>query len=643
MSSNYNIDILRSARVHIVYDVEVGDAIQMMELPFVVGVLAELSGNANPRSLSLKDSRRKFIEIDRDNFDDMMRRIRPRLKYEVNDTFTNDDTKLFVELNFQCMADFSPEDIARQVPPLQECLDARIRLIGLRSTISPKGQGLLKTVLDDEATLAWLRVERDRGTLATCTLLEKLVEEGRMGLSGDEKELARQWVGEFFQQVLTDRQQVEKDNNIMVMIDRYVACFDEKLSRQLNEIMHNHAFQALEAAWLGLHYFVTQTATSALLKVRVLDVSKDELWKDVTKAAEFDQSSFYKKVYEEEYGIFGSAPYGLLIGCYEFSKSRNDVDLLKALSNIAAAAHAPFLAAASPNLLGLDTFTDLPLPRDLAKIFDTVEYRKWHAFRSSDSSRYVGLTLPRILLRLPYLPSTTAGEGLNFMEEVDGRDDSKYLWGNGAFAIAARVTDAFAKYGWTAAIRGVESGGRVDGLPLHVYPGDDGAIVLKCPTEVSISDRREKELSDLGFLPLVHCKGTDYAVFFSAQSCQKVKRYDTDVANVNSRLTTQLPYIMAASRFAHYLKVIMRDKIGSFMIRRECEQFLNRWIANYVGEEGGVEVRAKFPLREARIDLTEVPGKMGLYRAVAFLRPHFQLEELTVSLRVVVELPAQAR
>jgi len=387
---------------------------------------------------------------------------------------------------------------------------------------------------------------------------------------------------------------------------------------------------------------VHQSETSTMLKLRVFNVSKNDLLKDLERASEFDQSALFKKVYEEEYGMFGGAAFGALIGDYEFGRHPQDMALLDQISHVAAAAHAPFIAAASPRLYNLESFTDIGAPRDLAKIFDTVEYVKWKSFRESEDSRYVGLTLPHILLRLPYGPETVPVEAFNFKEDVDGKDHSKYLWGNAAYGFAARLTDAFAKYSWCAAIRGVEGGGLVEGLPTHTFMTDDGEVALKCPTEVAITDRREKELSDLGFIPLVHCKGTDYAAFFGAQSCQKAKKYDTDAANANARLSTQLQYILATSRFAHYLKAIMRDKIGSFMTRQNCQDYLNRWITNYVllDDNASQTAKAQYPLREARIDVSEVRGKPGVYRAVAFLKPHFQLDELTISLRLVAELPA---
>ncbi len=474
-------------------------------------------------------------------------------------------------------------------------------------------------------------------------LLDQIITETRIGKDDWEREQSKRQIATLVDEVMKGTLRVSKD--LEATINARIADIDRLLSAQLNEVMHHPEFQKLEAAWRGLHYFVMQSETSTQLKIRVLNVSKDEVRKDLEKAVEFDQSALFKKVYEEEYGMFGGAPYGALIGDYEFGRNPQDIGLLEKLSNVAAAAHAPLFTAANPALMGLDSFTDLPNPRDLAKKFETPDYAKWKSFRESDDSRYVGLALPHILMRLPYGPDTVPVETFNFKERVDGTDHSKYVWGNAAYAIGARLTDAFAKYGWCAAIRGVEGGGRVDGLPTHTFRTDDGEIAMKCPTEIAVTDRREKELSDLGFIPLVHCKGTDYAAFFGMQSCQKAKKFDKDSANANARLSTQLQYMMAMSRFAHYLKAIMRDKIGSFMTRKDCENFLNRWISKYVvsNDDAGPEIKAKFPLKEARVEVAEVPGKPGCYRAVAFLKPHFQLDELTVSLRLVADLPPPAK
>jgi type VI secretion system protein ImpC len=474
-------------------------------------------------------------------------------------------------------------------------------------------------------------------------LLDQIVEQGRFGADNVARERGKNLVKEFVAQVLDGSMTIAKDAEMM--INARIAQIDHLLSLQLNEIMHNAAFQKLEGTWRGLKYLMDHSETGTNLKIRVLNVSKKDLLRDIEKAPEFDQSALFKKVYEEEYGVFGGAPFGALIGDYEFGKHPEDMALLDGISHVAAQAHAPFVSAASPDLLNLESYTQLDAPRDLAKIFDSTEYAKWKSFRSGEDSRYVALCLPRTLGRLPYGKDTKPVEDFAYEEHVDGTDHSKYLWMNAAYSLGARMTNSFAQYGMCVAMRGVEGGGLIEGLPTHNFYTDEGDIALKCPTEIPITDRREKELADLGFAPLVHCKGTDYAAFFSVQSCQKPKTYDTDSANANARLSAQLPYIMAVSRFAHYLKAMMRDKIGSFMSREDAEIFLNRWITRYVtpDDTASPATKAERPLREARIDVSEVAGKPGVYRAVAFLRPHFQLDELTVSLRLVAELPAPAK
>jgi type VI secretion system protein ImpC len=474
-------------------------------------------------------------------------------------------------------------------------------------------------------------------------LLSKILTEGRLGRDEIQVESAKDMIGQFVQDVMQGQLVMGRDMEASIVAR--IAEIDRLLTAQLNEIMHAEEFQKLEGSWRGLHHLVFESETSTMLKIKVMNVSKKDLGKDLEKAIEFDQSAMFKKIYEEEFGTFGGAPFGALIGDYEFSNHPQDMAMLERISNVAAAAHAPFISAASPHLFGWDTFSDLVEVRDLAKIFDRTEYLKWRSFRESEDSRYVGLCLPHTLMRLPYGQDTQPTETFNFEEDVDGTDHKKYLWGNAAYSFGTRLTEAFALYNWCVSIRGVEGGGLVQGLPFHTFRTDEGEVALKCPTEISITDRREKEFSDLGFIPLVHCKNTDYAAFFGAQSCQKAKKYDMDSANANARLSTQLQYIFAVSRFAHYLKAMMRDKIGSFMSRKDCEYFLNQWITHYVtpDDTASPSVKAQYPLRDAKVEVAEVPGKPGAYKAIAFLRPHFQLDELTVSLRLVAELPASAR
>jgi type VI secretion system protein ImpC len=480
-------------------------------------------------------------------------------------------------------------------------------------------------------------------TTAEQSLLDQIVSQGRFDRDAATLARGRDMVKEFVSQVLEGHMTLTRDAE--ATIQARIAQIDHLISLQLNEVLHYPAFQKLEGTWRGLKYLMDQSETSDMLKIKVLNVSKRELLKDLQRAPEFDQSALFKKIYEEEFGVFGGAPFASFIGDYEFGKGPEDMELLERISNVASAAHAPFLSAASSDLLNLSSYTQLGAPRDIGKIFDSTEYAKWKSFRQSEDSRYVALTLPHVLMRLPYGKDTKQIDAFDYEEAVDGSDHSKYLWGNAAYALGARLTNSFAKHGWCAAIRGVEGGGLVEGMPAHTFRTDEGDIALKCPTEVAVTDRREKELADQGLVPLVHCKGTDYAAFFSVQTANKPKLYDKDAANANARLSAQLPYILAMSRFAHYLKVMMRDKIGSFMSRQDCERFLNQWIMNYVcaDDDASQAAKAKLPLREAAIQVSEIPGKPGAYRAVAFLKPHFQLDELSVSLRLVADLPASAR
>ncbi|QEL55952.1 type VI secretion system contractile sheath large subunit [Chromobacterium paludis] len=477
---------------------------------------------------------------------------------------------------------------------------------------------------------------------APLSLLDRIIQEGRMAHDEVQQKYAQDLLSEFATQVLDEGMAIDKDT--VAMINHRIAIIDQLLSKQLNNILHHPDVQKLESSWRGLHYLVMNTETGSRLKLRLLCASQTELLNDLEKAVEFDQSALFKKIYEEEYGTFGGHPFSLLVGDFEFGRHPQDVALLEKLSNVAAAAHTPFIAAASPRLFDMGSFTELATPRDLTKIFESAELIKWRAFRASEDSRYVSLVLPRVLMRLPYGQKTKPTEGMNYEEDVDGTDHGKYLWGNAAYALAQRITEAFAKYGWCAAIRGVEGGGAVEGLPAHTFGTAAGDIALKCPTEIAITDRREKELDNLGFIALCHKKNSDLAVFFGGQTTNQPKLYNTNAANANSRISAMLPYVLAASRFAHYIKVIMRDKVGSFMTRDSIQNYLNSWIADYVlvNDNAPQEIKAQYPLREARVDVTEVPGKPGAYRATVFLRPHFQLEELTASIRLVAELPPPA-
>lgn len=428
-------------------------------------------------------------------------------------------------------------------------------------------------------------------------------------------------------------------------IEAIIAEIDRKLSEQINLIMHHEEFQKLEGAWRGLYHLVSNTETDTLLKIKVLPISKKEIARNLKryKGIAWDQSPLFKRIYEEEYGQFGGEPFGCLVGDYYFDHSAPDVEVLNGLEKIAAASHCPFIAGASPELMQMESWQELANPRDLSKIFQTAEYAPWRSLRESEDSRYIGLALPRFLSRLPYGAKTNPVDEFDFEEETEGADHNKYTWANAAYAMAVNINRSFKYYGWGTSIRGVESGGIVENLPCHTFPTDDGGVDMKCPTEIAISDRREAELAALGFMPLVHRKNSDLAAFIGAQSLHKPAEYYDADATANARLAARLPYLFACCRFAHYLKCIVRDKVGSFREREDMERWLNDWIMNYVDGDPAnstQETKARKPLAAAEVVVEEVADNPGYYTSKFFLRPHYQLEGLTVSLRLVSKLPS---
>ena len=446
------------------------------------------------------------------------------------------------------------------------------------------------------------------------------------------------------QQALSQSKVIGSD--VLVSIEAMIAEIDKKLSEQVNAILHHADFQKLESAWRGLHYLVNNTETDEMLKIRVMNISKNEVAKTLKryKGTAWDQSPIFKRVYEEEYGQFGGEPFGCLVGDYYFDQSPPDVEMLGEMAKVSAAAHAPFIAAASPTLMQMNSWQELANPRDLTKIFGTPEYAAWRSLRESDDARYLGLAMPRFLSRLPYGAKTNPVEAFNFEEDTGGGDHNKYTWTNAAYAMAVNINRSYKLYGWGTSIRGIESGGAVEGLPTHTFPTDDGGVDMKCPTEIAISDRREAELAKNGFMPLVHRKNSDFAAFIGAQSLQKPFEYDDPDASANANLAARLPYLFACCRFAHYLKCIVRDKVGSFKERSDMEKWLNSWIMNYVDGDpanSSQQTKAQKPLAAAEVVVEEIPGNPGYYSSKFFLRPHYQLEGWTVSLRLVSKLPSQ--
>jgi len=445
------------------------------------------------------------------------------------------------------------------------------------------------------------------------------------------------------EQALGDASLIKSD--VLDTISEMIAQLDRKLSAQMNEILHAPEFQQIESAWRGMKYLVFQSETDAQLKIRVMNMSKNELYRHLRlfPNAAWDQSPLFKKIYEEEFGQLGGQPYGCLIGDYSFSHLPTDVQLLRDLSKIAGAAHAPFFAAADSTLMGMDSWNELMNPRDLGKLFDTPEYASWRSLRDSDDARYIGLCMPRVLARLPYGAKTEPVEEFAFEEDTDGHKGEKYAWMNAAYAMAANINRAFKEYGWCARIRGVQSGGEVEDLPTHVFPTDDGGVDMKCPTEIAISDRREAELAKSGLIPLIHRKNTDRAAFIGAQALFKPKAYQNNPdATASSNLSSRLPYMFACCRFAHYLKVMVRDKVGSYYEKEQLQRWLTNWINEYIDGDptnSSEQVKCRRPLAGAAISIVENEENPGYYAATFELRPHFQLEGMDIGLRLVSRLP----
>ena len=457
------------------------------------------------------------------------------------------------------------------------------------------------------------------------------------------KEAVESAVQTLAEQVLADENLISSD--AIKSIESIIAEIDRRLTDQVNQIIHNDDFQQIESAWRGLHYLINNTESDEMLKVRVMNISKKDLGATLKKfkGTSWDQSPIFKRLYEEEYGQFGGEPYGCLVGDYHFDHGPQDVEMLNQIAQVSAASHSPFITGVAPTVMQMESWQELSNPRDLTKIFQTPEYAGWRSLRESDDSRYLGLAMPRFLARLPYGANTDPVDEFDFEEDIEGADHGNYSWANSAYAMAVNINQSFKFYGWCSRIRGIESGGAVEGLPTHTFPTDDGGVDMKCPTEIAISDRREAELAKNGFMPLVHKKNSDFAAFIGAQSLQKPFEYEDPDATANANLAARLPYLFATCRFAHYLKCIVRDKVGSFKERADMQRWLNDWIMQYVDaspEMSSEDTKARKPLAAAEVVVEEVEGNPGYYSSKFYLRPHYQLEGLTVSLRLVSKLPS---
>lgn len=624
----------RPPRVQINYDVERYGAVQAVQLPFVIGVMADLSGSPAEALSSIVD--RRFLEFDIDNFEERLLSCGPRVAFAVPDTLTGEG-ELVVDLVFESMDDFDPGVIAAKVEPLNRLLQARRLMVSLLTYIDGR--------LDAEDLLAETVSDPSRyQQLAAAPMDSDFAERIEQAFKPKSER-----VMEILQAAMTTLADQALRMPLLVAADAagtlqaFIDDADGKLSEQINLIVHHPDFQALEGRWRGLHYLVSNSETDELLKIRVLNLSQKDLGRTLRTYTgnTWDHSPIFKKLYEDVFGTIGGEPYGCLLGDYYFGHEPSDIKVLGCLAQIAAAVHAPFIAGASPSLMQMDSWQEISNPRNLSKVFTTVEYVAWRSLRESEDSKYLALAMPRFLARLPYGDQTYPVDAFNFEEQIETGSPESYAWCNAAYGMGVCIARAFKQHGWTARISGLEAGGLVENLPLHVFPTEDGDVDMRSPTEVAITDRYEAELARSGLLPLVHRKNSAAAAFISVNSLQKPAQYDDPDITANAAVASRLPYLLACCRFAHYLKCIARDSIGSYLDRSALEQQLNDWIGQYVdpGPATSSELgKVNRPLADAQVVLDEVEGSPGRYAAKLFIRPHYQLEGLTVSNRLIVQL-----
>lgn len=638
----------RAPRVQIDYSVELYGAEKRIVVPFVVGVFADLAGSSRDSLSTLED--RRFVDIDVDNFDARMSWIEPRVTFTIPSPKPEDE-QLNIDIRFHSLDDFSPAAIARKIPALNDLLHQRTLLSSLHAFVDGKAgaEEIIDRIADDESfrssivSLASVSASDDDEPLSTDEFGALLEKEFK-----PRSDRAREQVEEAVQ-VLAARVQTDLAAGVAASPDLILGIIDEidaVLSKHLDMVLHHQDLRQLEGAWRGLHFLVANTESDELLKIRFICLSKREFGRTIKryKGVAWQHSPIFKKIYDEQYSQLGGEPFGCLIGDYEFDHSPPDVEILHGMSMISAAAHAPFIAAVAPSVMQLESWQDIAKPRDLTKVFETVEYAAWRALRESEDSKFIALTMPRFLGRLPYGNETDPVEEFAYEESHSGAAPDTYVWCNSAYAMGTNITRAFKEYGWCARIRGIESGGLVEGLPAMAFPSDDGSVSPRSPTEVAITDRWEAELAAKGIMTLLHRKGSDFAAFIGAQSFHKLADYDDPDITAAASLAARLPYLLASCRFVQYLKCIVRDQVGSFYNREQMERHLNEWVGQYVDHDpasSSEESKARRPLADAQLVIEDIEGDPANYQAKFYLRPHFQLEGLTTTLRFMTTLPAE--
>jgi type VI secretion system protein ImpC len=637
MSTNIQkrIGKTRSPRVQITYDLEIGDAVETVELAMKAGIIGDFSGTRDESKEFSNYKERKFIGLDADNFDEVLKSMTPRVLVVLPAIGKNESRS--IEIIFESMNDFHPSNIVKKTDFLFALYEEKRKLVDLRMKhdLNSKISEFLDKIMMDSSYRETIKSQIATGNSEELNnTLESL-----HFCHSEQTTYAYELISNYLS-VIENNSNPSINGFITLNITR-IADIDTELALYLNAILLDPKFKQLEGSWRGVAYFLANADLSSNTQVRIFNASEDELFDDLTKAMEFDQSALFKKVYEEEYGTFGGTPFTAMIWDHHLGRTSKDFILLRKITEVMAAAHCPIFIGTSASLFDLKSFENLHQPTSITKIFASVELAEFRGFKESPDSKYATLVLPRVMARMPYNTNDLPIEGLNYVEKVSGLVSEEYTWMNAVYAYLTQVATAYSNYGWFSSICGVENGGKVDNLPLHIYKSLNGDILAKCPTEVAITDRREKELSDLGFIALCNAKDEDYSVFFGSNSAFKPPVFSTDFANANGQLSSRTPYMLNVSRFAHYLKCIMRDKVGSFSSREGVAMFLSNWLGKYtlLDDKASANLKSKYPLREFAVTVEEVPGKPGNYKSVILLRPHDEMQAIEMSLRLVAGLP----
>ncbi len=631
---------VRPPRVQITYDLEVGGAIVLKELPCIIGIIADLSGSV-PYNRKIY-SKRKFIYLDQDNFKEVFQSAKPMVEVPI----AIGDKKDMVRILFDSIEDFKPINFLKQIPALFDLYDQKIQLNDLCTRISNNTAifKIAKDILaspgqDYQKSLDDLKLNNLNYISKLFDLFYKLLnqQDHQEGPNHQEADPNHQEADPNHQEADPNHQDFINIKSPILFINAQIAHINNIISDCFDSILHNVHFQKLEGTWRGIRHLLVNSEVGQGLKLRVLNCTFDELNKDLTDALEFDQSMLFHKLYEEEYGSYGGTPYSYLVIDQYIERNQEHFEFLRKLSQVVSCAHIPTSISAAPSLFDLNSFEDISHIRDISKVFESPELIAFQGFRETDDSKYISMVAPRFMSRLPYGPDTNPMQ--SYRETINNHND--FTWSNSVYVYAERVAESFAETGWFSNMIGPMNGGKVDNLPVYVYKDMDGEKLIKCPTEVAITDRREKELSENGCISLCYCKGADYSSFFSSQSLNKTLHYDKDSANANATLSTRFQYMLNTSRFAHYICCMMRDRIGTFTSTKELDAYFNTWIAQYVlwNGEDFPELLHKYPLKEASIKIEEDLAKPGKYNAIIYIRPHYQMEELKVSLRLVARIP----